>query len=377
MRFDSDNRAQSLQVGAVLLFGFLILALTTYQAQGVPKENERVEFEHSKEVDAEMVALYNAVFNTVVDGNPRSTSITLGTSYNDRLFFVYPPPASGALETTSGEELRLHNVTAISNPETNQSFDNYWNNETRSYTTQAITYQPNYRELRGTADYRIEHGILAAEYPETTQLRVADNHQPIIEDNEISLVVLDGTLQSIDVDTESIIPERVTDSTKITVTNDSNTGPITLELPTGLTEDNWNTSRNNSVLYGQNNVENVSVSGGTAEIQLNGSQNYTLNLHKVDVTADTTDPVPTYLQNVSYDGSDVSFRIRDEFNDQVDESVSVWVFNATRSLKREIDDGNGTVTLSDSDNDCGVSLEEDVGDATSYETINVTDSCPP
>jgi len=375
MTFCSDDRAQSLQVGAVLLFGFLILGLTIYQTQGVPEENKQVEFEHSQEVADEMVMFYNAIFDTVVDGNPRTVSVTLGTSYNDRLFFIYPPPASGTLQTTDGEELRLHNVTAISNPDTSQSFDNYWNNETRSYTTRAITYRPNYRELRGTADYRIEYGILAAQYPEITQLRIADNHQPIIEGNEISLVVFDGELQSVDVDTESVIPERVTESTDITVTNDSNTGPITLELPTGLSEDNWNTSRNSSILHGEKNVENVSVSGGTAKIRLNGTKEYTLTLHKIDLTADATAPSPTYLQNDSYDGNDLSFQIRDEFNDPVEESVSVWVFNSTRSLEREVDGGAGTVTLSSSD--CGVSLEEDVGDAAPYETINVTESCPP
>jgi hypothetical protein len=360
-----------LQVGAVLLFGFIMLTLAIYQAQGVPEENKQVEFEHSQAVADEMVAFYNAVFDTVVDGEPQSATITLGTSYNNRLFFIYPPPASGTLQTTEGNQLRLHNVTAVT--DTNQSFDNYWNNETRRYRTQAITYQPNYRELRGAADYRIEYGMLAAQYPEVTRLRLAESHQPIIDGTEIEIVTVDGELQSVDTDAESVIPERVTESTTITVENDSNTGPITLELPTGLAEENWNTSNPDSVLYGEDNVENVSVDGGIAEIRFNGTKEYELTLHKVDIGTSASKPEPTYLRNVSLDADDLTFQVRDEFNDQVDESVDVWVFNAT-DVRREVPvAGERTVTLID--DECGVSLGENVGGTAAYERINVTGRC--
>ncbi|MFO7833659.1 MAG: hypothetical protein R6V31_06295 [Halohasta sp.] len=385
MNVRSDNRAQSIQVGAVLLFGFLIIALTLYQAQGVPEENRQVEFEHSQQVGDEMVDLYTAIFETVhVDGEPRTATVTLGTSYNNRLFFIYPPPASGTLQTSSDKTVELHNVTAVT--DTNQSFDNYWNNSTRTYETQALTYSPNYRELRGTADYRIEYGILAALYNEsnTTELRLAEGHQPIIDGNEINLVVIDGELQSVDTDAQSVIPERVTNETTIEVENDSNTGPITLELPTALGEDHWNESDPDGMLYEQENVENVSVSDENATIRLKGKKEYKLTVHKVNVGSDAAEPEPTYLRNRSFDDSSLELKVdvRDQFNNRVDEPVDVWLFNGTPedAVEDEID-GKKTITLSDEltfgdDERCGVALvDPDEETPEPHQEINMTGAC--
>ena len=390
MKFCSDDRAQSIQVGAVLLFGFLILALTLYQAQGVPEENRQVEFEHSQQVGNEMVDLYTAVFDTVVDGEPRTATITLGTEYNNRLFFIYPPPASGTLQTTADKPVRLHNVTSVTHPDTNQSFDNYWDNSTRTYTTQAITYSPNYRELRGTADYRIEYGMLAALYDESnvTELRLAENHHPIVTDDDetdgvadIDLVLIDGDLQSVDTDAESVIPERATESTEVTVTNGSHDGPITLKLPTELPADTWELGRNSSVFDDTEYVENVSVSDGNTTIQLNGTEEdgspreYNLTVHKVDVGSGATEAEPRYLQNVSYDDPTLNFTVRDRFNDPVEEEVDVWVSNETGPIiKNSTSDSQiKSVNISVIDDPCGVVLNDEFGE--SYEQINVTGAC--
>lgn len=375
MKFCSDDRGQSLQVGAVLLFGFIVLAFTIFQAKAVPEENKQVEFDHSQAVAEDMVGLYGAVFDTVVDGEPRTVSVTLGTDYNDRLFFIYPPPATGALETTEPRQLQFHNVTAVEDPDTNRSFDNYWRNETRNYTTRAITYSPNYRELRGTADYRLEYGVLAAQYPETTQLRLADRHHPVVDGTEIDLVLVDGDLQEISPDTETVIPERVTDTTTITITNATNTSSITLDLPTELPAENWNTSNPDSVLYNEPNVDDVSVANGNVSIQLDNSTDYELTLHKVDIGSGTTEPEPTYIRNVSYDGTESTFQVRDEYNDLADETVEVSVYNATYNVTRNVSVVGGEHALTPTGDECGVSLDPDVVNATAYERLNITDTC--
>jgi len=301
--------------------------------------------------------------------------------------------------------VKLHNVTSVTNRDTNQSFDNYWDNSTRGYETQAITYSPNYRELRGTADYRIESRVRAAVYDESnvTELRLAEGHQPIVADEDedddmaaINLVLIDGDLQAVDSDAQSVIPERVTESTTITVENDSNTGPITLELPTGLREDNWNTSQKDSILhqpYENGSVESVTFDQdeNTATATLNGSMEYNLTLHKVDVGSGATDPEPTYLRNRSFDDStlELSFEVRDKFNDRVEESV-YWVFNGTPedAIKQNVTDGKETVTLDgvsnedndeltfDSDERCGVALvDPEATTPEPYQEINMTGRC--
>jgi len=87
----ADRRGQSLQVGAMLLFGCIVLACTRYQTQGVPAENGQAEFGHSQAVAAELVECHTAVFDTVVDGEPRTATNTLGTDDTDRLLCSYPP----------------------------------------------------------------------------------------------------------------------------------------------------------------------------------------------------------------------------------------------------------------------------------------------
>jgi len=370
----------------VLLFGFIILALTIFQAEAVPEENKQVEFDHSQEVAEDMVALYGAMFETVADGEPQSVSIALGTDYNDRLFFIYPPPASGALQTTEPRQLQFHNVTAVEDRDTNQSFDNYWRNETRNYTTRAITYRPNYRELRGTADYRLEYGVLAAQYPEETQLRIAESHHPIIGDTdddgvtEIEVVVVDGELRQVSSDTESVIPERVTDASTVRVTNATNTSSLTLALPTGLSNATWNTSNPDGILYNRPSVENVTLNGDVAEIQLDGGSAYDLTLHKVDVGINATAPTPRYLRKVSYNRTHATFEVRDEFNDRVDRPVDGWVYNAstneTPADDFEIIDGKRTHETTGLDSSLCFTIEEDVVNATASETIHINDGCP-
>jgi len=59
--FVSDRRGVSAVLGFILMFGILILALTTYQAQIVPQENAATEFEHFQDVRDEMVGIRNSI----------------------------------------------------------------------------------------------------------------------------------------------------------------------------------------------------------------------------------------------------------------------------------------------------------------------------
>ena len=83
-----DDRGQSIQIGAVLLFGALIIALSGYQAFVVPQQNEQVEFSHSQTVQDELQDLRNAFVSATGDVSRRSVSVTLGTRYPDRIFAV-------------------------------------------------------------------------------------------------------------------------------------------------------------------------------------------------------------------------------------------------------------------------------------------------
>ena len=102
MSFSHDRRGQSVVVGTVILFGFLILALASYQAFAVPAQNNAAEFEHSQDVQSDMQDLRASLLD-VRDAreNPyqRPVRVGIGFRYDSRLFAVNPPPPEGALTT--------------------------------------------------------------------------------------------------------------------------------------------------------------------------------------------------------------------------------------------------------------------------------------
>lgn len=55
--FGADERAAALQIGAVLLFGFLVISLVFYQAFIVPQETRAAEFDAYQEASNQFVQL--------------------------------------------------------------------------------------------------------------------------------------------------------------------------------------------------------------------------------------------------------------------------------------------------------------------------------
>ncbi|MFC6976212.1 hypothetical protein ACFQL1_18425 [Halomicroarcula sp. GCM10025709] len=70
MEFVGDERSQSIQVGAVLLFAVLIIAFSTYQAFVVPDQNRQIEFNHNQEVQQQLQDLRNAIVSMPGEGVP-------------------------------------------------------------------------------------------------------------------------------------------------------------------------------------------------------------------------------------------------------------------------------------------------------------------
>ena len=315
----SASRGQSLQIGAILLFGFLVIALTTAQAQFVPADISRAELDHSQRVADQLVGLETAVFETSVTGRPQPTTLDLGAEYDDRLLFVYPPPKAGTLRTTEPATLHIDNAEAVDDDE---AFANYWNGTTHSYMTRAITYEPAYRKLDETPNYRIEHGVLAAQHDSDSRIKMADNRQPVVDDTDLSILVVDGELAVAGTGTESVVPERVTESTTVEIEDSGD--PIRMRLPTQLSAETWR----ETILDGQSTVDSVAVAGDVVTITLDSSETYELTINKIGIGTNTTDPSSTYLRPVAADdGWPFPVDVRDQYNDRVDDPTTVWVYN--------------------------------------------------
>jgi len=128
-----DNRAVSTVIGVVILFGFLILALSLYQVEVVPQQNAETEFQHSGEVRNDLVELRAGILQAGSIDQPQYQTVELGTTYSTRVFTINPPAPAGTIRTSEPYPITIA----------------YESNETviETIPTRFIEYRPGYNEL--------------------------------------------------------------------------------------------------------------------------------------------------------------------------------------------------------------------------------------
>lgn len=133
MRFSHDRRGQSVVIGTVILFGFLILALSLYQVQVVPQQNAQTEFEHFEEVRNDLVELRAGILQAGSTDRTQYQTVRLGTTYPTRIFAINPPPPAGTLRTTQAYPITIA----------------YASNDTviETVSTRFLRYRPGYNEI--------------------------------------------------------------------------------------------------------------------------------------------------------------------------------------------------------------------------------------
>jgi cytoskeletal protein CcmA (bactofilin family) len=129
-----DNRAVAPVIGVVILFGFLILALSLYQVEIVPQQNAETEFQHSGEVRNDLVELRAGILQAGSIDQPQYQTVQLGTAYSTRTFTINPPSPAGTIRTTDPYPITISNNSGT--PE-----------GTITIPTRFIEYQPGYNEL--------------------------------------------------------------------------------------------------------------------------------------------------------------------------------------------------------------------------------------
>ncbi|MDB2281022.1 hypothetical protein PM030_03960 [Halorubrum ezzemoulense] len=319
MRFSRDRRGQSVVVGTVILFGFLIVALGIFQIQVVPTENANVEFEHSQQVEDDFGDLRNDVLRAGSTGSTGSTQVRLGTRYPARTFFINPPPVSGSLETEPTGPIRVLNATVGDGA--HQNARDFWNTSP-SFETRSLRYDAEYNEFDGAPELVYEHSVVAAEFDDAVLLRTG---QTVVSEERISLTALTGSVSETGVVPRSVDPRAVSAS-DTTVPLEPRGGQITLELPTAVGNASALTERWNGALpAGATATRNAT--GETLRITLDNVSNYRLALSEVSLDASgETEPayvVPVGRQNVALDDT-VTVEVRDRYNNPVpDAAVSI------------------------------------------------------
>jgi hypothetical protein len=102
-----DNRGVAPVIGFILLFGFLIIALSGYQAYNVPQQNSEVEFQHFQEVRNDLVNVRSSISTAGQADVSQYPTAKLGTNYPARIITINPPPPSGTLRTSQPYDIRI------------------------------------------------------------------------------------------------------------------------------------------------------------------------------------------------------------------------------------------------------------------------------
>ncbi|MGQ3330698.1 hypothetical protein [Halorubrum sp. FL23] len=259
-----DNRAVSSVIGVVILFGFLILALSLYQVEVVPQQNAETEFQHSGEVRNDLVELRAGILQAGSIDQPQYQTVQLGTTYSTRVFAINPPPPSGTIRTTDSYPITISNNSGT--PE-----------GTITIPTRFIEYRPGYNELDRSPTWYDASVLYLDARDEGGGIAVIED-QNLVDDGEVQITALQNEFRRSGTGriTLELRPAE-------NVTGNLPKGDLTVTIPTRLSEDDWETKTNlptNTNVYG-------GVTDTGDDINNRNVYNLTLNTTASNLTVDT------------------------------------------------------------------------------------------
>ncbi|MDF9745101.1 hypothetical protein [Natrinema salsiterrestre] len=225
---DSD-RAVSPVIGAILMFALALALLAILQTAAIPALNEGLEFQHSERVQTDVRDVGGAVDRVATTGATESVSIEGGLRYPPRMFFINPPPVAGTVRTTDPATVEIGNATA-----TGETGD-YWTGGPRTFETRSLEYVPRYNEYGGAPVTVAEPWVVYDRFDETDVTR---SDQDLVDDRRIDLIALEGD-RSVSRAGDVTIGVEPTSAPARTVTVRDDGEPVTLTIPTRLSEDTW------------------------------------------------------------------------------------------------------------------------------------------
>lgn len=353
-----------MQVGAVVLVGVAIVALSVYQVTSVPQQNRQVEVAHDEQVREQLVGLRQAILETAATGDPHSALVTLGTDYPGRLVAVNPAPATGTLRTTAPGptgRVSITNATALG-PETGD----YWNGSERTFETRGVAYLPDYNEFENAPATAYGHSLLYALYgtdPFGTggQVRGGEalSNQTVIDGKRITIVTVDGAFSRTGTGNVSVEARPVSVSNTTVPLTNATGERVELTLSTGATNETWRRVLASERTTEGGSVESFSCSAsaddepcGTLTITLEPTgpdDPYVLRMAEIGVGSGANEPPARYLTNVTdrqvrvpeNASRQLVLEVRDRYNNPVtNESVNLTIVD--RSVLERLGTASGT-----------------------------------
>lgn len=220
-----DNRAVSEVIGVVILFGFLILALSLYQVEVVPQQNAETEFQHSGEVRNDLVELRASILQAGAIDQPQYQTVQLGTTYSTRVFAINPPSPAGTIRTTDAYPITISNGSDT--PEGSITIP-----------TRFIEYQPGYNELDRSPTW-YDASVLYLDARDEGGGIVVIEDQNLVDGGEVQITALQNEFRRSGTGRVTLELRPAKD-----VTGDIPEGDLTVTVPTRLSEDDWEAKTN-------------------------------------------------------------------------------------------------------------------------------------
>jgi len=332
-----DDRAVSEIIGAILVFGLVVISLVIFQTNAVPAANEEVEFDHNQEVQADLLGLDAALSDAAASGNGGTAVVTVGMDYPTRFLFRNPPPVSGTL-TTETSRFSIENAEAVGDAET----DDYWDGDALPYESRQLVYRVDYNIYENAPTTVLSHGVVYDAFGDGTTRRI--DAGGFIDGRSIELTALAGRRNESRVGDVSVPVTAQSAPTETVRVHDDPAVPddnITLTVRTGATAAEWEAFLEDEMTEGY--VARVDPgSGNTVKVVLEEDTTYQLELARVAVGSAPYTATPAY---VTADGAtdrsvvagtptDLTVEVRDEYNGPV----------AGEDVTFTIDDGDGATT---------------------------------
>ncbi|MFB6283250.1 MAG: hypothetical protein ABEK59_04850 [Halobacteria archaeon] len=235
MRRSREEDAVSIIIFVLLMFGILVSFLAIQQSVTVPDQNLDTEFEHSQEVQSQMIQLRNTVQSVSKTGISQSTKIKLGTRYRLRPVLQNPLDPWSRLSNSTMREIIVSNTTAL-NPETSE----YWDGENKTFETEAISNEPSYNIYQSAPTVVYENSVVynnVTDSEGTVGVAVLTKDQEIIDGKYIDIVAVKGNVDMAGRGVKSLTVSPGSQQVNTVRVKGEGDKRITLYLPTRLSED--------------------------------------------------------------------------------------------------------------------------------------------
>ncbi|MEA5407396.1 hypothetical protein VB773_07340 [Haloarculaceae archaeon H-GB2-1] len=324
-----DERGQSIQVGAILLFATVIVAFSIYQAFVIPDQNRAVEFNHNLEVGQQVEQLRSAIVASPGRTGREPVVIKLGVRYPERAIALNPPPVSGSLRTEGTTDPDVN--VSIQNADVSGETGDFWDGTSRNYSSGFVVYSPQYNEYAQSPETVYDSTVLYDRFPTRNLTRT---EQTIVDGKHISVVALNGSYARSEQGAVTVQVERSSSSgTTVPVTNVSAGQNVTLLVPTTLSASQWEDLLDGQFVDQGGHVRRASLQtiplpdtvGHYLRIELQPNVTYQLQMAKVGLGTGVQSESATYLTDTSGNRTSVPeggtqqvvVSVRDRYNNHV------------------------------------------------------------